>query len=130
MHHNLGATFQGLLTDAEKRLGYDQLVRHEFFISVDWDGLSSSCAPYVPDLRDCFDTSHFDEGRHATCPDVAAGGFGGHQATRPCDPVVGFSYAGKHAESVRYSRQFGGEDYSDMVSSLRRQNEDLRLKVS
>ncbi len=117
------------MTDVEKRWGYDQLVRHEFFISVDWDGLSSSCAPFVPDLKDSFDTSHFDEARHAACPDAHFGASSSLGSKKHFDPVVGFSYAGKHSESVRYSRQFGGEDYSDMVSSLRRQNEDLRLKV-
>jgi len=114
----------GLLTDVEKRFGYDQLVRHEFFLSVDWDGLGSSCSPFVPDLKNGFDTSYFDEGRNVNEARSRAA------AAKPCENVVGFSYAGKHAESVRYSRQFGGEDYSDMASSLRRQNEDLRLRLA
>jgi chromosome segregation ATPase len=123
---NLRSLLESLLTDVEKRSGYEELIRHSFFNTVDWDGLSSSCSPFIPELKDMYDTSHFDVDRKV--PKTPNPSF--LTTVKKYDPVVGFSYAGKHSESMRYSRQFGGDDCSDMVASLRRQNEDLRLKLS
>ena len=140
LDRDLKSLLEGLLTDVDKRLGYEQLLRHQFFLSVDWDELCNSCAPFVPDIRDIKDTSYFDLDRSgdATGSPVKSPIRTPKTPLRGCDAggkaqqnvVIGFSYAGKHAESLRYSRQFGGDDCSDIVASLRRQNDDLRLKMT
>ena len=140
LDRDLKSLLEGLLTDVDKRLGYEQLLRHQFFLSVDWDELCNSCAPFVPDIRDIKDTSYFDLDRSgdATGSPVKSPIKTPKTPLRGCDAagkaqqnvVIGFSYAGKHAESLRYSRQFGGDDCSDIVASLRRQNDDLRLKMT
>jgi chromosome segregation ATPase len=128
LDRDLQKLISGLLTDVEKRYGYEQLVRHQFFINIDWDELANSCAPFVPDIKDLKDTSYFDLDRSIDSPPPSPPKTpGGKQ--REEQVVIGFSYAGKHAESMRVSRQFGGDDCSDIVSSLRRQNDDLRLKM-
>ena len=138
LDRDLKSLLEGLLTDVDKRLGYEQLLRHQFFLSVDWDELCNSCAPFVPDIRDIKDTSYFDLDRSGDAtgspvkspiktPKTPLRDAGGKAQQ---NVVIGFSYAGKHAESLRYSRQFGGDDCSDIVASLRRQNDDLRMKMT
>lgn len=124
---DLRGLINGLLADLEKRFGFEDLVRHQFFINIDWDELSNSCPPYVPDVKNEIDTTYFDVDRNSHEPQVPTNSIGKSGSD---NVIIGFSYAGKHAESLRYSRQFGGDDCSDMVSSLRRQNEDLRHRLN
>lgn len=61
--------FRSLLTgllqfDSAKRLGYQELVRHTYFISIDWDQLSTSCPPYIPEFDSDLDLSHFEPDRN------------------------------------------------------------------
>ena len=65
-------------------------------MSVDWDELGNSCAPFVPDLKDGRDTKYFDVQREKTkAKKIVVDG-------KIADPVIGFSYAGKHGESMRH----------------------------
>ena len=50
-----------LLCDAPKRLGYNQLVKHPFFASINWNSLRENPPPYVPLITSLDDTSNFDE---------------------------------------------------------------------
>lgn len=119
----------GLLTDIEERFGYAQVVRHEYFLNIDWDELSNACAPFMPNIKDLSDTTYFDLNRSSSeAPEPDPSSL--KKKDGKSHAIIGFSYAGKHPESLRYSRQFGGDDCSDIVSSLRRQNEDLRVKLS
>ncbi|TRY70368.1 hypothetical protein TCAL_04488 [Tigriopus californicus] len=119
----------GLLTDIEYRFGYAEVVRHEYFLNVDWDELSNACAPFMPNIKDLSDTTYFDLNRSSSeAPEPDPSSL--KKKDGKSHAIIGFSYAGKHPESLRYSRQFGGDDCSDIVSSLRRQNEDLRIKLS
>lgn len=52
-----------LLCRQEERLGrrgLDDFRNHPFFEGVDWERLSTSTAPYIPELRGPVDTSNFD----------------------------------------------------------------------
>ncbi len=133
LNPDLRSLLDGLLTDVEKRMGFDELVRHEFFLNIDWDELVHTCAPFVPDIKDLKDTCYFDTERSFDETGARRSPMKTPRGKRARDRdqvVIGFSYAGKHGERMRYSRQFGGDDCSDIVSSLRRQNEDLRLKLA
>ena len=58
---------EGLLQhDAALRFGYDDLVRHSYFLTVDWDELHNTCAPFVPELPGGEeDVSNFEPNRGA-----------------------------------------------------------------
>ena len=51
---------EGLLKPADKRLGHSKLLRHPFFSSLDWSNMLNATPPYVPDVKDDEDDSHFD----------------------------------------------------------------------
>ena len=53
-----------LLTERDTRLGKmgaEEIKRHPFFASVDWDNLRETTAPMIPKISDETDTSNFDE---------------------------------------------------------------------
>lgn len=51
----------GLLCETSKRLGYQQLLKHPFFSTIDWNGLREKSPPYVPVITSLDDTSNFDD---------------------------------------------------------------------
>lgn len=51
----------GLVSSAETRLGYQKLIHHPFFASIDWNALREKSPPYVPVITGLDDTSNFDE---------------------------------------------------------------------
>ena len=51
---------EGLLKPANKRLGHSKLLRHPFFNSLDWSNMLNATPPYVPDVQNDEDDSHFD----------------------------------------------------------------------
>jgi serine/threonine kinase 38 len=53
---------QKLLCDAEDRLkSLSDIKKHPFFKGIDWENLSTSQAPFIPNLKDDFDHTYFDE---------------------------------------------------------------------
>ncbi|KAF0992676.1 hypothetical protein HZS_7278 [Henneguya salminicola] len=50
-----------LLDEQKKRIKFNELAQHEFFKSMDWTTLKSVKPPYIPQLKDSSDTSHFTE---------------------------------------------------------------------
>ncbi|XP_039100769.1 serine/threonine-protein kinase MRCK gamma isoform X2 [Hyaena hyaena] len=84
-----------LLCRQEERLGrggLDDFRNHPFFEGVDWERLSTSTAPYIPELRGPVDTSNFDVdddtlNHPGTLPPPSHGAFSGHHL-----PFVGFTY--------------------------------------
>ncbi|KII61612.1 Rho-associated protein kinase let-502 [Thelohanellus kitauei] len=51
----------GLLDEQKQRFGYQELAKHEFFKSIDWTTLKDFKPPYIPQLKDSRDTSHFEK---------------------------------------------------------------------
>jgi serine/threonine protein kinase len=49
-----------LICGADERLDFEGIKNHSFFCGIDWDGLAMAQSPFVPELRDEVDTSHFD----------------------------------------------------------------------
>jgi citron Rho-interacting kinase len=102
----LRSVLEGLLQhDTDKRFGYDDLVRHGYFLTIDWDELRNTCAPLVPELPDGEeDISNFEPNRS---PETKVG-------TELSSPrrkvkkkegeeyIVGFSYIGKHSDNARF----------------------------
>ena len=52
---------KGLLCDSDSRLGYQELVKHPFFSTIDWNGIRETSPPVVPVISSLDDTSNFDE---------------------------------------------------------------------
>jgi len=50
-----------LICDSSNRITFDQLRKHKFFESIDWDRLPQSRPPIVPEVSGPTDTRHFDE---------------------------------------------------------------------
>lgn len=50
-----------LLCDSKTRLGYQKLLQHPFFASIDWNGLHEKSPPYIPVISSLDDTSNFDD---------------------------------------------------------------------
>ncbi|XP_065178969.1 serine/threonine-protein kinase MRCK beta-like [Sycon ciliatum] len=86
-----------LICDKKERLGNSgvkDFKAHPFFEGVDWDKIHLSRPPYVPEVEDDADTSHFDEievsdGLEAldAQPNKTVAAFTGHHL-----PFVGFTY--------------------------------------
>eukprot|EP01080_Neovahlkampfia_damariscottae_P007023 gene7023-11188_t len=53
---------QKLLCDASDRIkNINDLKKHPFFEGIDWDDIQSTQSPFIPNLKDEFDHSYFDE---------------------------------------------------------------------
>ena len=53
-----------LVLDPKKRLGHnsiDEIKNHPWFKEIDWDHLLEMPAPIIPEVKDIFDTSNFEE---------------------------------------------------------------------
>jgi len=50
-----------LICDSSNRISFDQMRKHKFFESVDWDNLPRSKPPIAPEVTGPTDTRHFDE---------------------------------------------------------------------
>ena len=57
----LTSLISGLICDTGTRLGYQKLIQHPFFASIDWNALREKSPPYVPVITGLDDTSNFDE---------------------------------------------------------------------
>lgn len=81
---------EGLLRPANKRLGHGKLLRHPFFMSLDWSNMLNTTPPYVPDVKDDEDDSHFDIiDEVQTIPDITS--LKGKKDFQNL-PFVGFTY--------------------------------------
>lgn len=50
-----------LICAPKRRLGYESITGHPFFANVPWSSLRSMPPPFIPELADELDTSHFDQ---------------------------------------------------------------------
>ena len=81
---------EGLLKPANKRLGHSKLLRHSFFNSLDWSNMLNATPPYVPDVKNDEDDSHFDIiDEVPSAPDIAS--LKGKKEFKNL-PFVGFTY--------------------------------------
>lgn len=55
----LTSLVEGLITTKDKRMKIEDIKRHPFFQGVDWSRLKESSPPFVPEIKDDLDTSHF-----------------------------------------------------------------------
>ena len=52
-----------MVAPAENRLGIrgvEEIMRHPFFKGVDWNNIRKSKAPFIPDIKNDYDTKYFD----------------------------------------------------------------------
>ena len=55
------------LLPAKKRLGYngvEEIKKHPFFASINWNDIQKTKAPFIPELEDEYDTSCFPDGQN------------------------------------------------------------------
>jgi len=50
-----------LLVEQKERIGYEDIVRHPWFRGMDFNYVRQQKAPWVPDLKNEYDTTNFDE---------------------------------------------------------------------
>jgi len=62
-----------MITDAPKRITFEQMKSHPFFKGFDWEGCRSLAAPIVPNLSSEIDTTNFDKFEDAEESEEAAG---------------------------------------------------------
>ena len=57
----LRSLISGLVCDRQTRLGYQKLLLHPFFATIDWNSLREKSPPYVPFVTGLDDTSNFED---------------------------------------------------------------------
>jgi len=70
------ALIKGLLCDPSDRLcqsGIREIQDHPFFNGIDWRNIRLTRAPFVPELRDEFDTRHFEQSSQPAESDTMLG---------------------------------------------------------
>ena len=53
-----------MVNDSDKRLGkngVDEIKAHPFFKNVDWNNIRNTKAPFIPELKNDYDTKYFDQ---------------------------------------------------------------------
>lgn len=86
-----------LVTRKSKRLGYHQIVQHQFFEGIGWDSLRHQVPPIIPSLSGEDDTSNFEDvdkkGRRSTFTKSKSTGFAkGNDFSGQNLPFIGYSY--------------------------------------
>lgn len=84
---------KGLLASPDKRFGVAQIKSHPFFNDIDWKKLATSTPPYVPNLSNDQDTTHFEAVESAGAslslrPPASTTFIGSHF------PFLGYTYTG------------------------------------
>ncbi|GHJ84254.1 hypothetical protein NliqN6_0656 [Naganishia liquefaciens] len=88
-----------LLTNAENRLNIDQIKSHPFFYGVDWTTIRNIDAPFVPNLKNQFDTSYFPTEDLDQVPDLPASARGGG-GEAPAKDLAFLGYTFRRYESL------------------------------
>ena len=102
---------RSLFVSIETRLGFEEIKKHDFFSSFDWENIRLTVSPYIPELKGLDDTSNFDEFRPQVNVDPVdrSTGFSGKQL-----PFVGFTFTrGVHTSCS------GDESPFELMSPLR-----------
>ena len=60
LSHDATDLICGLINDYDKRLKVEEIKRHSFFNGLQFDGIRNRPAPWIPELANEEDTSHFD----------------------------------------------------------------------
>jgi len=54
---------KAMVTTPENRLGYngvEEIKKHPFFKGINWDNIRNTKAPFIPDIKNDYDTKYFD----------------------------------------------------------------------
>ena len=54
---------KSMVTTPENRLGYngvEEIKKHPFFKGINWDNIRNTKAPFIPDIKNDYDTKYFD----------------------------------------------------------------------
>lgn len=108
----------GLLCDAKTRLGYQKLLKHPFFASIDWNGLREKSPPYVPVITSLDDTSNFEDFEnetikpHSTVNLRNTSGVSGRNL-----PFIGFTYV-KEASPVGHVELTSSVQFQKKIAEL------------
>ncbi|KAJ9599608.1 hypothetical protein L9F63_009925, partial [Diploptera punctata] len=123
----------GLLKEASTRLRHEQLIKHPFFASINWNTLRETVPPFIPIVNGEDDTSNFDEfNPEPQTPSIESfktkKGFSGDNL-----PFVGFTYVQEmetneskatNGSSPEITRGLG-----DTVAKQKKEIEDLQKKL-
>lgn len=83
----------GLISESNSRLTYDHLIKHPFFVDVDWLSLRDIVPPHVPVVNGEDDTSNFFEFERVQ-PAPSIENFKSHKEFSGRNlPFVGFTFA-------------------------------------
>ncbi|XP_069684092.1 citron rho-interacting kinase isoform X2 [Periplaneta americana] len=125
---------KGLLDDATSRLGHEQLMKHTFFSSIDWNTLREAVPPFVPIVNGVDDTSNFVEFEHEP-PTLSIEnfktkkGFCGNNL-----PFLGFTYVQDEMTSTRtektsMSPKKKNDDLNESLLNQKKEIENLQRKI-
>lgn len=108
-----------LICDSKKRLGYQKLMQHPFFASVDWNGLREKSPPYIPVITSLDDTSNFD--------DFENEGSLAHSTINMCYsqevsgrnlPFIGFTYVKESSVITQIDATSASNEYVKKIGEL------------
>lgn len=86
-----------LLTSADKRIGYDEIIQHPFFDGIDWNNIRNYKSPIIPKIEHQLDTSNFpiDEDESSTDDEEVEEKFPlfkGRRLRKVDFPFIGFTF--------------------------------------
>ncbi|XP_068087036.1 citron rho-interacting kinase [Anabrus simplex] len=126
--HLVGA----LLEAAPVRLTHEGILKHEFFASIDWNGLRNMVPPFVPVVNGVDDTSNFVEFEHEV-PALSIENFKTRKEFSGKDlPFIGFTYTHDVNPSHLSESSSSPRKSSDVESQLaakKKEIEDLHIKL-
>lgn len=108
-----------LLCDSTTRLGYQKLMQHPFFASIDWNGLREKSPPYIPVITSLDDTSNFD--------DFDNEGILAHSTVNLCYsqevsgrnlPFIGFTYVKESSAITHIDATSASNEYVKKIEEL------------
>jgi len=86
---NTKSLLQGLITDTKNRLSFEQMKKHPFFASIDWNNLKKEKGPFIPHLSSEIDTSYFE---NLSIEDLDFSAVPGGKSSDGDLPFVGFTF--------------------------------------
>lgn len=115
-----------LLCDAKSRLGYQQLISHSFFASIDWNALREKSPPYVPVITSMDDTSNFEEFESEGLLSHSTVNLRNTQSAITRDlPFIGFTHVKENGFNFQLDLNAG----NDQVRRIKELEQELNLKT-
>lgn len=118
-----------LLCDSDSRLGYQELIKHPFFASIDWNGIRETSPPVVPIINSLDDTSNFDEfDNESSLHAPSTTNFKSAQETKERNlPFIGFTYVKEDASKFGLTESSVElqKKVSELESELKIKNKEI-----